>query len=91
MCGIFAYILTILNQNQNHILRLTDSYIKHKLYPNAMKIKHRGPDSTHELLDKDKNAYYMCFHRLAVNGHEKTSEQPFDFVLNNKRIILNKE
>ena len=61
MCGIFSYF----GNNYNEI----------ELKNYANKIKHRGPDSTNYL--KINNQLFFIFHRLAINGLNSESDQPF--------------
>ena len=61
MCGIFSYIGNKYNNDQ--------------LIEYANKIIHRGPDSTNY---KNVNTkVFMGFHRLAINGLNPESDQPF--------------
>jgi asparagine synthase (glutamine-hydrolysing) len=65
MCGIFAY--------------LGDSDPE-KLIEMGNRIKHRGPDSTTYLVEKCFNTnLFIMFHRLAINGLDSISNQPFNF------------
>ena len=65
MCGIFAYLG---NSDQ------------HRLIEFGNRIKHRGPDSTTYLVEKYLNQdLFMMFHRLAINGLDSISNQPFNF------------
>ena len=71
MCGIFATITKNINplvETQNERGRT-----------NGMKSKHRGPDSTQETTYKclDYDIFFM-FHRLAINGQDQVSNQPFE-------------
>ena len=50
------------------------------------KSKWRGPDSTKFYKD---NNYFLGFHRLAINGLDENSNQPFN--INNKILICNGE
>jgi asparagine synthase (glutamine-hydrolysing) len=61
MCGIFAYYGNKYNENE--------------LLDYANKIKHRGPDSTNYL--KVNEQLFFVFHRLAINGLNSESNQPF--------------
>jgi len=63
MCGIFFY----------KTKKITDEY-KKVIKENFEKIRHRGPDDTEFVLDRD-----MCigFHRLAINGISEKGNQPF--------------
>ena len=61
MCGIFAY--------------LGLKYSDEELESFSNKIKHRGPDST---IHKRINPFlFFSFHRLAINGLNEESNQPF--------------
>jgi asparagine synthase (glutamine-hydrolysing) len=60
MCGIFSYI------GGNTNLKSLIHYFK--------KISHRGPDSTH--ITKIKDDIIFGFHRLAINGLDRESDQP---------------
>lgn len=76
MCGIFAYLSKI------RIQKFNAQYLKEY----ADRIKHRGPDSTHEFL---MDNLYFVFHRLAINGLDESSEQPFQ--MDNIVLICNGE
>lgn len=76
MCGIFAYLSSL------RMTKFNTQYLKNY----ADKIKHRGPDSTNELLI---NNLYFVFHRLAINGMDTNSEQPF--YMDNIVLICNGE
>ena len=73
MCGIFA----LFNNNEN--LYLDDS---------SNKSKWRGPDSSH-YKKYDNLDIYLSFHRLAINGLDSNSSQPFE--INEKILICNGE
>jgi len=76
MCGILALF---------NILQKRDIINKHII--DNFKIKnYRGPDNTHII---DKNSFLLGFHRLAINGLDEDSNQPF--VINNKMLICNGE
>jgi asparagine synthase (glutamine-hydrolysing) len=62
MCGIFAY--------------LGNNYSDEELLNLANKISHRGPDLTTSKRINDK--LYFVFHRLAINGLNPESGQPFE-------------
>jgi len=61
MCGIFSYI--------------GNKYNDDELITYANKIVHRGPDSTN--YKKINTKVFMGFHRLAINGLNPESNQPF--------------
>jgi asparagine synthase (glutamine-hydrolysing) len=62
MCGIFSYLGT--------------KYSDDELIKYANKISHRGPDST---INKRINYnLFFTFHRLAINGLNSESNQPFE-------------
>ena len=63
MCGIWG------------ILSLEEIKIKHEtLFNKFMKIKHRGPDKTTFLSDKN---YMIGFHRLSIMDKSPKGDQPF--------------
>jgi asparagine synthase (glutamine-hydrolysing) len=62
MCGIFSYLGTKYNDNELLIF--------------ANKISHRGPDST--ISKRINNKLFFTFHRLAINGLNNESNQPFE-------------
>jgi asparagine synthase (glutamine-hydrolysing) len=62
MCGIFSYLGT--------------KYSDKELIENAGKIVHRGPDSTINKRINEK--LFFTFHRLAINGLNSESNQPFE-------------
>ncbi len=73
MCGIFAY--------------LGLKYSDEELQSFSNKIKHRGPDST---IHKRINPFlFFSFHRLAINGLNEESNQPFS--INGYHLICNGE
>ncbi len=73
MCGIFAYLG--LNYNDEQLKEFSN------------KIQHRGPDST---IHKRINPYlFFSFHRLAINGLNEVSNQPFS--INGYHLICNGE
>jgi len=73
MCGIFSY--------------LGKKYSDIELIENAGKIVHRGPDST---VNKRINTnLFFTFHRLAINGLNSESNQPFE--INGIHLICNGE
>lgn len=61
MCGIFSYI--------------GNKYSDEELVKYANKIMHRGPDSTNHKRINEK--IFFTFHRLAINGLNPESDQPF--------------
>jgi len=61
MCGIFCYS--------------GNKYNEYDILNYANIIKHRGPDSTNYL--KINNELFYVFHRLAINGLNSESDQPF--------------
>lgn len=67
MCGIFAYY-------SKHD-KLTNKFINN-LKQLSNRIVHRGPDSTTSCEINDK--VFMDFHRLAINGMNKESNQPME-------------
>ena len=73
MCGIFALFND--NQNSNVIEASNES-------------KWRGPDSSH-YKNYSNLDLYLSFHRLAINGLDSNSSQPFE--INNKILICNGE
>ena len=73
MCGIFS----ILNANNVTYNFINDEFIKGK---------NRGPEYS-KLLQLDNN--YFGFHRLAINGLNEKSNQPFN--INNMILICNGE
>jgi len=62
MCGIFSYLGT--------------KHSDKELIENANKIVHRGPDSTINKRINEK--LFFTFHRLAINGLNSESNQPFE-------------
>lgn len=76
MCGIFSLFNITLNEN-----------IKKTIFNHFMLGKNRGPDDS-EFEEYDKNIL-LGFHRLAINGLDKISNQPLE--LNNKVLICNGE
>lgn len=83
MCGIFLYY-----NNEN----FTEDFYKDVIYKEFMKGQHRGPENSQTLL---YNNYYFGFHRLAINGLDDISNQPFDIedviLLCNGEIYNHKE
>jgi len=73
MCGIFAALETKKDQ------KVLKSHFE--------KIKHRGPDHSEYVSINDKIS--MGFHRLAINGQNLESNQPFHF--DNVWLIANAE
>jgi asparagine synthase (glutamine-hydrolysing) len=73
MCGIFAYI--------------GDKYVDSELIESTNNIVHRGPDnSIHKRIN---NNIFFSFHRLAINGLNAESNQPFE--INGIHLICNGE
>ena len=66
MCGIFLYY-----NNE----KFTEDFYSDVIYKEFMKGQHRGPENSQTLL---YNNYYFGFHRLAINGLDDISNQPFD-------------
>ena len=66
MCGIFLYY-----NNE----KFTEDFYNSIIYKEFMKGQHRGPENSQTLL---YNNYYFGFHRLAINGLDDISNQPFD-------------
>jgi len=83
MCGISLYLIN----NKN----ITEKYkILSKWLDKLNNIHHRGPDNTkHIVIENDEWLIYFGFHRLAINGSDKASNQPFIF--NNIYMIVNGE
>jgi len=73
MCGIFCY--------------LGDNYEDKTLIEYSNKIQHRGPDST--IHKKINSTLFFSFHRLAINGLDSISNQPFE--INGIHLICNGE
>jgi len=69
MCGIFFLKYFSSKKHSNEIIQ-----------NNFEKIKHRGPDSTHECFEKNA---FIGFHRLAINGLTEKSDQPFIYEKDN--------
>lgn len=80
MCGIFALL-----NNKNNIIE--SNIIDHEfILEQFKKSQHRGPDnSCYSLL----NDNFIGFHRLAINGLDEESNQPFN--INNILLICNGE
>ena len=77
MCGIFAYISK-------------EDYEVDFVREQGNKCSHRGPDNTREMLYQ--NTYYNIFfqfHRLSINGLNKSSNQPFE--IGQSSLICNGE
>ena len=73
MCGIFAYI--------------GNKYNDSELIESSNNIVHRGPDnSIHKRIN---NNIFFSFHRLAINGLNEESNQPFN--INGIHLICNGE
>lgn len=66
MCGIFLYF-----NKTECITEFYDNVVKREF----MKGQHRGPENS-QLMSCDK--YFFGFHRLAINGLDEISNQPFD-------------
>jgi asparagine synthase (glutamine-hydrolysing) len=79
MCGIFAYLL------KNKFLKSNCDERKLEQYSNN--ISHRGPDSS--VFKKINDYLYFGFHRLAINGLDDISNQPF--LIGNIALICNGE
>lgn len=77
MCGIFLYY----NNAQ-----FTDDYYKDIIYKEFMKGQHRGPENSQTVL---YNKFFFGFHRLAINGLDDISNQPFD--IDNIILLCNGE
>ena len=76
MCGIFACI--------------SNGFTTPFMREQGKKCNHRGPDSTMEYKQKmyNQNIFFM-FHRLAINGLDKLSNQPFN--IDNVILMCNGE
>ena len=73
MCGIFAY----LGKDKD----------ERTLMSHFNKIQHRGPDESR--FERIRRDVFFGFHRLAINGLDQKSGQPFD--LRNCHLIANAE
>lgn len=73
MCGIFSYS--------------GNKYNDQELIEFSNKIQHRGPDST--VNKRINNNLFFSFHRLAINGLNSISNQPFE--INGIHLICNGE
>ena len=72
MCGIFGEIRRIETSKDRFQLQETMKL--------AMKSKHRGPDNTNDYFSTYRSyQMYFVFHRLAINGLDEESNQPFRF------------
>ena len=81
MCGIFAYI---------NNLEKTYTYNEKFVHEQFKKGKSRGPESTNQITrEYYKNTIFLGFHRLAINGLNKESNQPLIF--NDIILICNGE
>ena len=79
MCGIFAYINRLTAEN---VLLLT---------PHFDKIKHRGPDSkTVTCVFEHENLFQVIygFHRLAIMGLDRMSDQPIYHPEDDKIVVI---
>ena len=76
MCGIFALL-----NNENNETKISQPYITEQFN----KAKHRGPDNSCINTEKD----FIGFHRLAINGLDEESNQPFN--INNISLVCNGE
>ena len=77
MCGIFLYY----NNAQ-----FTDDYYNNIINKEFMKGQHRGPENSQTLL---YNKFFFGFHRLAINGLDEISNQPFN--IDNIILLCNGE
>jgi asparagine synthase (glutamine-hydrolysing) len=68
MCGIFAYL------NQYNLIRKPEIF--HNVEKNFEKGWSRGPESSEKILLKN-GTLFLGFHRLAINGLNNKSNQPF--------------
>ena len=68
MCGIFAYVSRVNNTGATHIT----SILKREFH----KGRSRGPESSSFIKLNQKNIWFG-FHRLAINGLNNESNQPF--------------
>jgi asparagine synthase (glutamine-hydrolysing) len=75
MCGIFALL-------NNKDTKLNINFIKEQ----SNKASHRGPDNSKTEI---RNNDFIAFYRLAINGLDPQSDQPF--ILNNILLICNGE
>jgi asparagine synthase (glutamine-hydrolysing) len=75
MCGIFSY--------------LGINYTDEELINYSNKIVHRGPDSTNYKRIRIYKNLFFGFHRLAINGLDSESDQPF--IYNGIYLICNGE
>lgn len=75
MCGIFALL-------NNKDTKISTTFIKEQ----ANRASHRGPDNSKTEI---RNNDFIAFHRLAINGLDKQSDQPL--ILNNILLICNGE
>jgi len=83
MCGIFAYFI----KNKDIINKDGYTIDEQDLEKYSNKISHRGPDSS--VFKKINDYLYFGFHRLAVNGLNEISNQPF--FIKNVVLICNGE
>ena len=78
MCGIFGYI-----SNKDKVYNI-DSIKKL-----GDKCKHRGPDSTKDLIiHTEDNTLFLQFHRLKINGLNDKSNQPMQIKNHNNITLL---
>lgn len=82
MCGIFYFECT--NSGKDNCK--FDLNFLRKLQSEFVKLSHRGPDNSIFVNDQSR---VFGFHRLAINGHLQSSNQPFH--LKNCRLICNGE
>jgi asparagine synthase (glutamine-hydrolysing) len=79
MCGIWALIYNLqqntLNKNPPSPIQLIENY--------SDEPRKRGPDETRSIVQKN---VFMKFHRLAINGLDHQSMQPFNF--QNKIFVM---
>ena len=73
MCGIFAYIT-----NTPDINVPTNIYNEKFINKQFMKGKSRGPESSNSITCNYIDTFvFLGFHRLAINGLDEVSNQPF--------------
>lgn len=81
MCGIYS-IFDVLKKDKEKIQKI--------LYPLFMKGRLRGPEySTFKSYNIDERCYTLGFHRLAINGLNENSNQPFE--IDDIKLICNGE
>ena len=84
MCGIFAFI------TNGNINRPTNIYNTEFIKRQYIKGKSRGPESSNfSEFSYDSTTMFMGFHRLAINGLDEASNQPFS--INGIHLICNGE